>query len=82
MPDQTNQEYIKVTGEDLVKKIKELIKAGNATKIIIQNEDGKNIMEIPLTIGVVGVAFAPVLAAVGALAALVTNCTLVVVKKN
>lgn len=82
MPDQPNQEYIKVTGEDLVKKIKELIKAGNATKIIIQNEDGKNIMEIPLTIGVVGVAFAPVLAAVGALAALVTNCTLVVVKKQ
>ncbi|MDP2933860.1 MAG: DUF4342 domain-containing protein [bacterium] len=81
MQDQNNKEYIKVTGKDLVKKIKELLKAGNATKIIIQNEEGKNIMEIPLTIGVVGVAFAPVLAAVGAMAALVTNCTLVVVKK-
>lgn len=82
MENRTDNEYIKVSGEELVKKIKELIKAGNATRIIIQNEKGENIMEIPMTVGVVGVAIAPVLAAVGALAALVANCTLVVVKKT
>ncbi|NTU98639.1 DUF4342 domain-containing protein [Candidatus Falkowbacteria bacterium] len=72
----------KVSGEKLVKKVKELIKEGNARKIIIKDEKGKSIMEIPLTVGAVGVLLAPVLAAVGALAALLTECTIVVVKEK
>ncbi|KKR20482.1 MAG: hypothetical protein UT48_C0017G0024 [Parcubacteria group bacterium GW2011_GWE2_39_37] len=72
----------KLSGEKLVKKVKELIKEGNARKIIIKNEKGKAIMEIPVTVGAVGVVLAPVLAAVGALAALVTECTIEVVKKK
>ncbi|NTW22692.1 DUF4342 domain-containing protein [Candidatus Falkowbacteria bacterium] len=72
----------KVSGEKLVKKVKELIKEGNARKVIIKDEKGKSIMEIPLTVGAVGVLLAPVLAAVGALAALLTECTIVVVKEK
>lgn len=72
----------KISGEKLVKKVKELIKEGNARKIIIKDEKGKSIMEIPLTVGAVGVLLAPVLAAVGALAALLTECTIVVVKEK
>ncbi len=76
------QEEFKVSGEEVVKKIKELIKEGNARRIIIKNDKGEPIIEIPLTIGAVGAIIAPVLAAVGALAALLTNCTIVVVKKE
>ena len=68
-------EEIKVTGDQLVKKVKELVKEGNVRRIIIKQK-GKRILEIPLTLAVIGVAFAPLLAAVGALAALVTECTL------
>lgn len=75
------EEEFKISGEEVVKKIKELIKEGNARRIIIKNERGETIIEIPLTIGAVGAIIAPVLAAVGALAALLTNCTIVVVKK-
>lgn len=75
------QEEFKVSGEQVVKKVKELIKAGNARRIIIKNEDDKVVMEIPLTIGAVGAVLVPVLAAVGALAALMTNCTIIVQKK-
>ncbi len=76
-----NQEEFKVTGEELVKKVKELIEAGNARRIIIKNEQSETILEIPLTIGAIGVILLPALAAVGAIAALVTKCTIVVVKK-
>jgi len=72
----------KVSGEKLVKKVKELIKEGNARKIIIKDEKGKSIIELPVTVGAVGVILAPVLAAVGALAALLTECTIVVVKEK
>lgn len=74
-------EEFKLTGQDLVKKIKELIKAGNIRRIIIKNEKGKTLMEIPVTVAVVGAVFAPILAAVGALAALLNKCSLVVEKK-
>lgn len=80
--EQTHEEEFKVSGEDLLKKVKELIAAGNARRIIIKNEAGDSVLEIPLTIGAIGAVIAPALAAVGALAALITNCTLVVVKKN
>ena len=72
------KEEFKVSGEELVKKVKQLIKEGNVRRVIIKNEEGKTLMEIPLTFALVGAVIAPVLAAVGAIAALVTNCTIVV----
>lgn len=77
----TNQEEFKVNGEELIKKVKELIAAGNARRIIIKSEAGETIVEIPLTLGAVGALLAPALAAIGTIAALVTKCTIVVVKK-
>lgn len=75
-------EEFKVSGKKAAKKVKELIKQGNAKKIIIKNETGESIIEIPLTVGAVGIVLAPILAAIGALAALVSSCTIVVVKKK
>ena len=77
-----HEEEFKVTGEEVISKVKEIIKAGNARRIIIRNEEGKDIIEIPLTLGAVGVLIAPALAAVGAVAALLTKCTIVVIKEN
>ena len=74
------QESFKVSGDELMAKIKEIIKEGNARKIIIKNEKDQVIMEFPLTIGAIGVVLAPIFAAVGTLAALVSNCTIVVEK--
>lgn len=74
----TKQESFKVDGEMLLKKIKELIKEGNVRRIKILNKEGRELLVIPLTLGVVGAVLAPVLAAVGAVAALVTECTIVV----
>ncbi len=70
----------KVKGEGLISKIKELIHEGNITRIIIKNDEGRTLIEIPLTIGVVGIALAPVLAAVGAIGALAADLTIVVEK--
>ncbi len=77
----SNEEEFKVNGEELIKKVKELIAAGNARRIIIKNEIGESVIEIPLTFGAVGALVAPALVAVGAIAALLTKCTIVVVKK-
>jgi len=74
-------EEVKVKGEDLLKKVKELIHEGNIRRIIIKNENGETYIEIPLTLGVVGMVVAPILAAVGAIAALASNFTIEVVKK-
>lgn len=76
------KESFTVNGEQLLKKIKELIEEGNVRKITIHDKAGKEIMSFPLTIGVVGAVFAPVLAAVGALAALVGECTLSVEREG
>ncbi len=76
------QEEFKVNGDKIVTKIKEIIKEGNARRIIIKNEKDEVLLEFPVTVGAVGVLLAPVLAAVGALAALLTNCTIVVVKRS
>ena len=78
----TNQESFKVSGDELLSKIKEIIKEGNARKVIIKNEKEETIIEFPLTIGALGVILAPVFAAIGAIAALVTECTIVVEKKQ
>jgi hypothetical protein len=75
-----HQEEIKVSGEELLGKVKQLIKEGNVRRLIIKNKDGKTLVELPLTVGVVGIVLAPMLAAVGAIAALVTECTILVVR--
>jgi hypothetical protein len=77
----SKKEEFKVSGEKLISEIKRLIKQGNIRRIIIKNEKGETLIEIPLTYAVVGALLAPTLAAVGAIAALVTKCTIVVEKK-
>lgn len=74
----TMKEEFKVNGDELLKKVRQLISEGNIRRITIQNKEGKTIVELPLTIGVVGAVLAPPLAAVGAIAALVTDCTITV----
>ena len=69
------ERYI-IAGEKLLSKVKELVHEGNVRRIVIRNEDDKVLIEIPLTFGVVGAAFFPVWAAVGAIAALVTSCSI------
>ena len=79
MPKQnTKQEEYKVNGHEVVRKIKDLIKEGNVRRIIIKNEKGDTIVEFPLTVAVIGTALVPVWAAIGALAALISNFTIVV----
>ncbi len=72
--------HFKVTGDELLKKVKEIIHEGNVNRIIIKNEEGKTYLEIPVTIGVIGTILAPVFAAVGALAALAANFKIEVVR--
>jgi Domain of unknown function (DUF4342) len=75
MAERTFWETIETTGEQLVAKVKELIAAGNVRRVRIRQKE-QLIAEFPLTVGVVGAVFAPMLAAVGALAALLTNCSI------
>jgi hypothetical protein len=76
------KESFTVDGEALLKKIKELIAEGNVRKITITDKSGKEIMSFPLTIGVVGALLLPVMAAVGALAALIGECTITVEREG
>jgi hypothetical protein len=78
--EEVQSEEHKVKGEGLISKIKELIHEGNITRIIIKNDEGRTLIEIPLTLGMVGIALAPVLAAVGAIGALAADLTIVVEK--
>lgn len=73
-------EEFRVTGGEILDKIKEILHQGNVRRIILKDEKGKTFMEIPLTVGVVGAIVAPILAAVGAVAALASNLTIVVEK--
>jgi hypothetical protein len=75
-------EEIQVMGSNLVEKVKELIHEGNVRRIIIKNEQGLTLVEIPVTIAAIGVVAAPVLAAVGAIATVVTKCTLVIERRS
>lgn len=75
-------EEFKIQGKELVEKVKEIIKEGNVRRIIIKNKKGKSLMEIPVTIAVVGTVFAPVFAALGAMAALISECSIVVEKRK
>ena len=76
------KETFQVQGEKLLNKVKELVKEGNVRKISIHEKDGKELMSFPLSLGVVGAVFAPVLAAVGALAALIGECTITVEREE
>lgn len=76
----TRNEEFKLNGAELVEKVKELIHQGNIRRITIKNEKGESLMEIPLTLGIVGAALLPILAALGAMAALVSRMTIVVEK--
>jgi hypothetical protein len=75
MTDKTSWESFKVEGESIVDKIKRVIHEGNVRRVVVQHE-GRTIAEFPLTAGVVGTVLAPVLAAVGALVALLKDCTI------
>jgi len=75
------KDSFEVRGEELLAKVKELIAEGNVRQISIVDKNGKTLIVLPLTIGVVGAVLAPVLAAVGAIAALVTECTIKVERK-
>lgn len=82
MTDKKATEEFTVNGEELLAKVKSLLKEGNIRRIVIKDMDGKTLVEFPVTIGVIGAVFAPVLAAVGAIAALVTKCTIVVERRD
>ncbi len=78
MDEERKTEEFKVSGEDLMAKIKAIIREGNARKITIKDKEGKEILSFPLTVGVVGIALAPIFAAVATIAALATECTIVI----
>ena len=78
--EKTRTEEFEVSGDRLISKFKELVHEGNIRRIAIKNEEGRVLIDIPMTLGVVGAILAPQLAAVGAIAALVTHCTIVVEK--
>jgi hypothetical protein len=80
MPESRTEEF-HVTGEELLSRIKAIIHEGNIRRVSIKDKEGKVLIEFPLTFGVVGFILAPTLAAVGAIAALVTEATIVVEKE-
>jgi hypothetical protein len=75
------EEY-RVAGDRVVEKIKELIHAGNVRRLIIKNEEGRTLIEVPLTVGAVAAVLVPVWAAIGAVAALVANCSIEVERED
>ncbi len=77
---ETRTEEFQVSGDMLIAKVKEMVHEGNVRRVAIKNEEGRILVDIPLTLGVVGAILAPQLAAIGAIAALVTRCTIVVEK--
>ena len=80
-PGQRYQEELQVMGEQLLSRVKELVHGGNVRRIIIKQE-GHTIMEIPLTVGVVGAIMAPALVAIGAIGALLSQCSIEVVRSE
>ncbi len=77
----TREEFT-VSSDNLIQRVKELLHEGNVTRVIVKDEKGKVLLEIPATVGVIGVVLAPWLAALGVIAALVTNCKIVVKKES
>jgi uncharacterized membrane protein YvbJ len=78
----TVKEEFSVSADNLIEKVKELLHEGNVTRVIVKDEKGKVLLEIPATIGVVGVLIAPWLAALGVIAALATKCNIVVERRE
>jgi hypothetical protein len=73
-----HSEEFNIRGEELVAKIKELVRQGNIRRISVRDEDGRTLVDLPLTWGVVGALVAPQLAALGAIAALITKGSIVI----
>jgi hypothetical protein len=80
--EKTTQEEYSVDSENLIERVKELLHEGNVTRIIIKNEKDEVLLEIPATIGVIGIVIAPWLAALGTIAAIATKCKIVVEKRE
>lgn len=78
--EKTRWEEIKVAGDQLVQTVRKVVAEGNARRIVVKNEEGQTLMELPLTVGVVGAVLLPVWAALGAIAALVKGFTILVEK--
>jgi len=78
MDENKKTEEFKIDGEDLVAKIKDIVKQGNAKKITVRGKEGNDILSFPVTVGVAGIVLAPIFAALGAIAALATECTIVI----
>ena len=78
----TAREEFSISSNNLIEKVKELLHEGNVTRIIVKDEKGKVLLEIPATVGVIGVVLVPWLAALGAIAALATNCRIVVERRE
>lgn len=76
------REEFTVSSDDLIEKVKQLLHEGDITRIIIKDDEGKTLLEIPATVGVIGVILAPWLAALGAIAAFAANCKIVVERKE
>jgi len=75
VPESTFTESFKVAADQLVDAIKQIVHEGNVRRVIIK-QDGRTVVEFPITVGVIGTVFAPMLAAAGAIAAVLTECTL------
>jgi hypothetical protein len=75
-------EKLSIRADNLIQKVKELIQEGNVTRIIIKDEKGRILFEMPATVGVIGALLVPWLAALGAIAALATNCTIIVERRE
>jgi hypothetical protein len=82
MTEKTTNTETEVSGDDLVAKVKEIVHEGNVRKIVIKNEEGERVIEIPLAVGVVGALLMPALAAIGTVAALLSKCTLEVEREE
>ena len=78
----THTEEFKISGEDVIAKIKELVREGNVRRIIIRDADGRNLVEFPLTAGVIGAALLPVWAGIGAVVALAANYSILVERRD
>jgi len=78
----TEWEEIQVSADNLVSRVKELIDEGNIRRIIVRSQAGDTLIEIPMTVGVIGALLAPYLAALGAIAAIVTHCTIAVERRT
>ena len=76
------REEFSVSSDNLIERVKDLLHEGNVTRIIVKDDKGKVLLEIPASVGLVGIIIAPWLAALGVIAALATNCTMVVERKE